>query len=306
MNQQYKRVYWKTGQEITPATFTEADNYNCDQQNRIRQLLVKNEYGLLPEENPATGSFQVDYLLDGYRLIISRLACHAVTANGSVIGWDSGRMRPEEPIPLPSDGLQGDCYYVTIQVHPFRLEPIHPAGDEEIPLGDSVYSFHVRQRDQLTPAELPILQLRYVHNRFEIREDYIPPCIALGACSLLQQRYASAKELVSGILQDMGRKKETYSPWILSITLLHLELENLSYVDPVGHLTLVLKKIIKVFTLALPHELRGKDNSLLTAAYDPIDVNHSLTALLSYLDDIRLLLNKEEVKKVVEEILPDI
>ena len=50
MKTEYRKIFWKAGQEITPETFIQADHCICAQQNLIRKLLNRQWYGLEPEE----------------------------------------------------------------------------------------------------------------------------------------------------------------------------------------------------------------------------------------------------------------
>ena len=65
MKSEYHKIFWKTGQEITPETFIQADHYICAQQNLIRKFLNRQCYGLLPAGESGVPSFTVNANMQG-------------------------------------------------------------------------------------------------------------------------------------------------------------------------------------------------------------------------------------------------
>jgi uncharacterized membrane protein YvbJ len=82
------KIFWKIGQEITPDTFIQADNYICSQQNLIRKLLAGKYYGLLPFEEAGAPSYTVKAKLNNTDLYIEQLACYGITEAGYFVQFE--------------------------------------------------------------------------------------------------------------------------------------------------------------------------------------------------------------------------
>ncbi|MDR0795085.1 MAG: hypothetical protein LBE79_03400, partial [Tannerella sp.] len=71
--QKINKIFWRIGQEITPETFIQADNYICSQHNLIRRLIANNNYGLLPQIEPDTPSLTVKINLNNRDIYVENL-----------------------------------------------------------------------------------------------------------------------------------------------------------------------------------------------------------------------------------------
>jgi len=301
MKREYHKIFWRPGQEITPETFIQADNYMIAQQNLIRKLLNRQYYGLLPADEVTTPIFSVKASFRRSDVYIDQLTCFGLTRDGCLItlGGDDQLNTLSRRVSIAACS-PGNIYYVVMRVRSFEQSLMEPVENEETPYSLPVYEFDVKELKRIEGDELPILKIDFSQQNPEIETNYIPPCMSISSCQALTEQYAQLKQAVADILTSMTKKQEQYRKVLAPVTFLLFDLEQLSPNEPPYYLIQLLKKTIKTIGFFVK-EIQIDHAPVLTEAYIHEDIVGMLQALAKCFHDIQLFIGQHMVVVEVEE-----
>ena len=292
MKQGTKKIFWRVGQEITPETFIQADNYINYQHNLIRSLIHHQCYGLLPAGNDAaTPSLTVKAHPEGATVYIENIRCLGITKEGYLIDYDDNNKQQNS---VSIAGLPPDFYYVVIRIKPFEQQLIEPVENEETPFSQPACRFDVKKLAQITSDELSILKVNCKKEYPEIEKNYIPPCMSILSCKILLDYYKNCIPVVQDIKSFLYAKKQQYHSAIYPVSMLLYELENLPLSESPYALVQLLKRLLKSFTL-LVCDTPLKIEKTLATPYNHDDVEEILQSLMLCLQEIREFVASEKV-----------
>jgi hypothetical protein len=291
MKQKVNKLFWRSGQEITPDTFIHADNYICSQHNLIRKLIAGKYYGLIPNEVDDALSFTVKATLNNNVLYMEQLVCCGTTEAGYMVqfGHDVLSSLSKKQLSIPNSNA--NAFYVVLRVNPFEQVLIEPVDNDEAPEAHSAYELAIREINQIATDELAILKIDNTHSPV-IDPNYIPPCMSINSCSKLLEVFASAKTLFFEIRSIIERKQYQFGKLMYPLTLLHHELNEFSQEDPPIVLVRLIKKIMITCQFFIPDVQKiVRPDSL--GEYCHNDVAIIFKSLLSCLHEIKLMVGKE-------------
>ena len=305
MEQNYKKICWRIGQEITPDTFIQADKYICSQQNLIRRLIAGKYFGLLPQTEVENPSLTIEAGLKNRDVYIKQLACNGTTASGylALFEHDLLDVLPKQPLTLPDENAT--AFYVVLRVDPYEQVLIEPIENNEAPEARSSYGLLVRKLSQIEANELAILKVDNSQRTPVIDNDYIPPCMSVNASSVLLEMFATVEKLLTEIRSIIDNKKEQFGKLMYPLTLLHHELNEFSQSEPPIALIRLIKKFMMTYHFFVP-DTRMIVLSDSIEAYNHNDVAIIFKSLLSSLQEVKLMIDKVEMVVIEEDFTPRI
>ena len=301
MKYRYNKIFWRAGQEITPETFIQADNYICAQQNLIRKLINLQYYGLLPIDDTNAPSFTVNATLNGAELSIEQLCCNGVTKEGYLIDFNTNQLPSAKKNRLIVPGNASRFSYVVLRIHPFEHTLVEPVVNEETPFALPVYELDIKELTNIEGNELPVLKIDSSQGHPAIDRNYIPPCMSIRSHQQLLDHYWHLKQSLNGILTALNGKKEQYAQLIYPVSFLLFDLEQLSLNAPPFHLIQLLKKTVKTIGF-FTKNAQWTQAQVINAPYTHDDITPTLQALAKCFQEIHHFIGKG----VKEEFMPRI
>ena len=303
MYQMVNKIFWRVGQEITPDTFVQADNYICSQHNLIRRLISGKYYGLLPQTDADAPSLSVKANLNNRDLHIEQLACNGTTEAGYLALFEHSWLSslPKRRLSIPDSNA--NAFYIVLRINPYEQVLIEPVDNEEAPKAHSVYELDIRKLDEIAANELVILKIDNSNHSQAIDINYIPPCMSVNSCSVLLEVFNLVKQLLTEIRTIIESKKDQFGKLMYPLTLLHHELNEFSLTDsPIAFVRLI-KKIIITYQFFIPdiQKIMLPDSF---SKYCHNDAAVTFKSLLSYLNEVKLMVGK--VEEVEEDFMPQI
>ena len=287
------KIFWRTGQEITPETFIQADNYSCSQHNLIRRLIAQNSYGLLPQTETDPSPFTVKTTLNNKDISIEQLVCSGTTGAGYLVETENAMLAslPQKHLSIPDSNAK--ALYIVLRINPFEQVLIEPVMDEEAPAAHADYELYIRELDRIGEDELAIVKIDNSHNAPQIDPNYIPPCMSVNACSKLWETFNLFKQLLTEILSHIEHKEGPFGKTIYPLTMLHCELDEFPVSSPPIALLRLIKRIILTYQFFLP-DVRAITSPDWLRAYNHNDMSITFKSLLSYLQNVSRIVGQGE------------
>ena len=303
MDQMVNKIFWRTGQEITPDTFIQADNYICSQHNLIRRLIAGKYYGLLPQTVADAPSLSVKANLNNGNLYIEQLDCHGTTEAGYLALFKQNLLASLPKQQLSIHDSNTPAFYVVLRINPYEQVLIEPIDNAEAPEAHSAYELDIRTLNEIAANELAILKINNSNHSLAIDIDYIPPCIAVNSCAGLREIFDSVKQLFTEIRLIIGAKKDQFGKLMYPLTLLHHELDEFLLSDSPIALVKLIKKFMITYQFFIPdiRKIRLPDSF---SEYCHNDVAVTFKSLLSYLNEVKLIVGNVELEE--EDFTPKI
>jgi len=285
MEQKVHKIFWRIGQEITPETFIQADNYICSQHNLIRRLIASNNYGLLPQTEVDAPSLSIQTNVNNKDVYIEKLVCSGTTSTGYLIEMENHMVTslPKKHLTIPDS--EAKSLYIVLRVNPFEQVLINPVTNEDAPAAHYAYELNIRELDQIGEDELAIIKINNSNNTPVIDHDYIPPCMSVNSCSKLLEIYKLIKQLLTEILSHVEHKGYLVGTAIYPLRMLHDEFDEFSLLSPPVALIRLVKKIIRTCQFFIP-DLRTIASPDFLREYNHNDASITFKSLLSCLQDI--------------------
>ena len=293
MERKKNKIFWRIGQEITPETFKQADNYICSQHNLIRRLIASNQYGLLPQSETNSSPFTVKTTLNNREISIEQLVCSGTTAAGYLVEMESAMLAslPRKYLSIPDSAAK--ALYIVLQINPFEQTLIEPVSNEEAPTAHAAYKLQIRELDRIDEDELAILKIDSSNYAPQIDPNYIPPCMSVNACSKLLDTFSRLKQLLTEIMSHIRHKGLLVGTTIYPLTMLYDELEDFPLSGQPIALIRLIKKCIRTYQCFIP-DIRRIDTPDLLSAYNHNDVSITFQSLLSYLQNVSKIVGQGE------------
>ena len=307
MKDDYKRIHWRAGQEITPDSFTQADNYATAQLNVIRRLINLQFYGLLPAGDGDAPSLTVDASINGTEITINQMCCIGITKNGYLVDFKKNQICAIETNRLMIPKNAARFCYVVLRVKPFELFLVEPVENEETPFALPVYELDIKELQQIAGNELPILKIDCSQHQPAIDRSYVPPCMSLQSFDRLWEYYLELKQLmtdIASIVKDKKARDANYQKLNDPTALLLFDLEQFSPNNPPYYLIQLLKKIIKTIEVYV-NQSQWNLKEVLNTPYDHNDITIIIQSITKCFKDIKLYMGKVEAPKA-EDFTPRI
>ena len=301
MEQSHYKIFWRIGQEITPETFIQADNYICSQQNLIRRLIANQYYGLLPQPDAGNTSLLMEARISSNDILIDELKCLGITNAGYLIDFDNSLLGEtyKDHLTIPDYGSGN--YYVVLRVKPFEPSLIEPVENEEAPLARPEYEINVKELGRISDDELPVMKIK-AGSYPEIDDDYIPPCMSITSSDKLMDGFRNIKDIITEINTQINLKKDQYKASIYHLHILTLELKIFPLTEPPVSLFRLIKKFVKTYIFFIP-EIRVLTEPDFLSEYNHNDISIILKLLLQYLHEIHQIVSKIEIKEEIKVVV---
>ena len=276
------------GQEITPETFIQSDNYMCSQHNLIRRLIADNSYGLVPcgDKAEVEGTlFAIKPNIDNKDLYVERLVCIATTAAGYLIDIDSQLWNTiyQKHLSIPDSAAKN--LYLVLRVNPFEQVLIEPVMNEEAPMAHPAFSLQVRELDRIGDDEMAILKIDNTGYTAKIDPDYIPPSMSMNACPKLLETYGLIKQLLSEVQFHTKNKGELSGATRYQLSMLYDDLQDFAMSNKPIDLIRLVRKIIRTYQFFVSN-IRSIDFPDLLRSYNHNDMSITFKLLLSFLQNV--------------------
>ena len=305
MKRAYRKIFWRIGQEITPETFKQADNYISAQHNLIRRLINRQYYGLFPVKDAKMPSINVNATLKGAEIMMEQLNCMGITRGGCLIDFQDSQLRNIRQKRLSITSQSAAVCYVVLRVYPFDHLLIEPVDNEETPFAIPVYDFEIRDLAHIEGNELPVLKINNNRQHPYIDWNYIPPSMSICSHGRLMEYYRNFNQIIAEILTLITQKKAHLVQLIYPVSSLIFDMEHFSLNEPPFYFIQLLKKIVKTIGLFIP-EIQKSHEAVLKAPYYHDDIAGLLQGLIKCFQDIKMIIGKEEIEVEVEDLTPRI
>lgn len=292
MKQKVNKICWRIGQEITPDTFIQADNYICSQHNLIRRLIADKCYGLLPD---GEADFAVKANLNNKDFYFEQLVCCGTTEAGYLVlfanEWQSSLPKRQ----LSITHSNANAFYVVLRINPYEQVLIEPVENDEAPMAHAAYELDIRELDKIAANELALIKIDNTHSSPLIANNYMPPCMSVNACAKLLETYELLKQLLTEIHSHIKRKDDIFGKISYPLAMLYDELYEFPLSSPPIALLRLIKKIILTCQLFIA-DIRAVDLPDLIRTYNHNDMSLTFNSLLNYLQTVNRIVgqSKEE------------
>lgn len=294
----HNRINWVRGLEITSELFIETDNYNDYQQSVVRKLCSLRSFGIIPGDN----SYYVDYLMENGILTIKNLNCFALTQGAHLIDTANNLLVLPHEIRLNEN--PSGMYYVLLSIKSQKY--ISGNKNEHI---QKLYALELCDTDTIVPENaFPVMKINCPENsdHWEVDTDYIVPSMVLGASEKLYQRLNSIKNRLNQLILKIEDRT-----LLNQILIYELELSAYTFSETPSELILLLKKILKTFSLFMEKSLQYCER-FVYEPYNHFEVSELLDMCTMGLNEIDIHLEKkpepipepepEEPKEFLDEI----
>jgi len=225
----YNRIDWKKGLDITPDIFIRSDDYHVAQRNFLGRFFAYKIYGILPNSR-----FHIETRINNRKISVDYIECKAITNDGCLINLQNN-------IPYASETEieeNGEEFYLFLIVNPYTL-PAEPHGFS----ASHKYGFVCKNIEEPIEKGVPVAKFIKDFQSWVIDDNYIPPSMALNAVEKLLNRYTEIKNIITEIIRKLP---EEY-PFYFQITMLDLELNHYALYEPPEGFVLLMKKFVLIF-----------------------------------------------------------
>ena len=298
MKRIYNKIFWRSGLEVTPETFIQADRHYYYQQNLIRKAMNFPYYGLLLIDEEDKQEFSINADVDTQSVRIEQLCCRGTTKEGFFVDFDESALRIATKRNLSVSNLSSGKYYLVIRINPYEQVLIEPVENEETPLSHPAYEFDIKDLSQIKGNELPLLKMVSDGHTLQIDPHYIPPCMSVRSHKKLMEYYLSYKKMANEVVGLFNQKKTRFSNFVFPVSLLVYDIDQFSLSEPPYALVQQVRKLLKAFGFFVT-ELTSKIEQVLHIPYNHHDVDGLFGALSTCLQEVLFVVGKEE--EVIEE-----
>ena len=293
MMQKNNKIFWRTGQEITPDTFKQADNYINSRFNLIHRLIADGNYGLLPVTDTDPTSFAIKTNLNNREITIEQLVCYGTTGAGYFVEMENNFLAslPRKYLSIPESGAK--ALYIVLRINPFEQVLVEPVTNGEAPEAHALYELDIRELDRIDEDELAILKIDNRSHTPFIDPDYVPPCMSVNACPKLLDTFNRIKQLLIEIMSHIRQKDYIGGTTIYPLAMLYDELEDFPLTGQPIVLLRLIKKIIRTFRFFIT-DIRSLDTPDLLRTYNHNDMSITYQSLLSYLQGVSKIVGQEK------------
>ena len=257
----FRKIKWRRGMEITPATFEAVDRYNETLAATSRRMSVRACHGLLPHSDI---NFPITVIEDSIAVQVYSL--EAVSRSGILfqIAGDSISLRQPH-------ACGRECYVV-----------VHSDGDVEQEINDVPYSkprfeYDYSQLDDIGPDSIPIAKLFLNNNSWNVQELYIPPCMSVGAHPELFKIVQKCDALLNSIILKYSNKSDVAT--LLSLRLLSVELHSYDGSESPKDFFVLLNKIVVALSSLSPSSANPSEQK----PFNNDDILLAISPLVDYL-----------------------
>lgn len=261
-----RKIMWKRGMEITPATFEAADNFWESSDIGLRRLIALRSYGIVPDV-PAN----VNLVLSEETVTVYIHSLEGITRSGRLFQIEEDK----NTIYQPKD--KGMECYLTLHIDDVLEQKVNG-----LTYCMPHYAYHFCTLAEIDADCLPFAKLVRTSEAWKIQEMYIPPCVTVGSDSRLAGIVSESRENIEAL--DQSLKKHISGSDAAILRLLCMESENFRMTEPPYEYYLLLNKIatllstISISVHGLPHypeNIRFEENDMLK----------SINPLIQYIRD---------------------
>jgi predicted component of type VI protein secretion system len=272
MNKQ-QRINWKQGMEITPEIFIESDNYHIAERQLLGTLLASRLYGIFPDSK-----FTMHYEIHNQEIVIQISNCIALLSNGDVINIQRN-ISFNKALPIDETA---EYYAILSQKH---------IDENELHIVPQ-YDISFKKTNEPIDNGIPVLKLF----RNDVDANYIPPSIALNSVDLLMNKYIEIKNIIHKTFNYYPENDLNY----LLLTLLQLELNNLSSKESPETLVQLMKKFCLVFQTHLKIGPLQSVKKFTDILYNHHEIGKTLDTGYAGLMEILQILETEPIPEIEE------
>ena len=281
----YNKINWKKGLDITPEIFIASDNYHIKERSILGSFCASRLYGLLSK-----GKFNINFYInsDENILHIDCLDCSAITHDGYIINIGGGIAVNKEV--CLNDAVDAE-YYVVLTVDPYS-DNVENTQKQE-------YNIVLKNSFDVIEKGIPILKLQ--KNSFQdwtLDEIFIPPSLAINSVDKLTNQYHEIKNKINDIIVKVTENNVNYNQAMLLL----LELDNYNLEESPQELTLLLKKLSWILKQYLRVEKKISElpysEKFIKELYNHNEIGNLLNyALLSFIEIEDNINKKTEIEE---------
>jgi len=283
----FKKIKWRRGMEITPITFEAQDQYHDSMVEATRKLVVAHGYGLVPGAELNVTTTIVDGIMS-----LQVLSLEAVSKSGMLMQIAGDSMSRKQP------HAKGRVCFIVV----------HPDGEVEQEVNQVLYSkpryaYDYCTEDEMDDDSFPIAKLVQESDVWKVQEQYIPPCMTIGAHSELHHMQSFAHQLVQEIDEIIKDRYKTVDSSLLSM--LMIDWNGLDSMDTPKQFYLLLRKTVWFLsTMSISEVTMPKIPEIPT--FKDIDILESVDVLVRGLSDFKHALSVKEPEKPKQEVKEEI
>jgi hypothetical protein len=255
----YSKIDWKKGLDITPEIFIRSDNYHIAERNLLGRFLAFRTYGILPNSR-----FHIEKNIENNSISVRNLECTAITNEGYLINVKSDTHYPR----ITNISETDSELYLVLTIDPYAL-----LVDERGVATTQMYGFVFKKMDEPIEKGIPILKIFKESQGWRIDDNYIPPAVALNAVNDLKQKYIEINNLLSIILEKFPEEE-------MQLMMLHLEMNNYSMQASPQEFVLLLKKYCLIFQRYLKTAKNMEESSVykkfMEESYNHLEIGNVL------------------------------
>lgn len=276
--------------EITPAVFQAVDDYNETIAECNRRIALSQSYGLL------TGSdinYQTTISDDTVHIQVQLF--EAVSKSGQLI-----RIANEE-INVTIPRAKGrECYLI---VH---LDDYEDREINGIPFSMARFAFSFSSLDEIDHSCVAISKMLLENGRWQVQNQYIPPCFIVGAHPNFVRLIDDCRILVESVREKLSSKIEQSSSALLSM--LCIDFLNLDASDHPKQFHRLLYLIVHAISILLPVSDKYPSPPTFTS-FNNDDVLRCVMPFVDYLhaiDNALAIIEPDPVKPTKPRIEPHV
>ena len=271
-----KRIKWKRGMEVTPATFEETDRYREEADQELRRLHAIRGCGLLPQRAKS-----INLVLAGGVLTVKVARLEGLTKQGHLLQIADDTIELQEP-----RDKGHECYLA-----------VRPDGETEFEVNNTFYrspryAYNFCSSSELDGNCMPIAKLVKDNDAWRIQDLYIPPCMAVGADPELADIVTMQRGRLASILGTAQGRMAPHE--VMMLRLLVMELDGYSMNETPLEFYRLLKRAVLVLSSTT---VAGVDSLSVpqSGSFDEYDVLKSIQPLVKYISDFHQLVQQQSV-----------
>ena len=222
----YNKIDWKKGLDITPEIFIRSDNYHIAERNLLGRFLAFRTYGILPNSR-----FHIEKSIENNSISVRNLECTAITNDGYLINIKNDTHYQR----VTAINETGDELYLVLTIDPYAL-----LVEERGLATTQMYGFVLKRVDEPVGKGIPILKILKESQGWRIDENYIPPAVALSAVDSLARKFMEFRNLLGIIVEKFPEDS-------LQLMMLSLEMNNHAMQATPQEFVQLLKKYCLIF-----------------------------------------------------------
>ena len=273
-----KRIKWKRGMEVTPATFEEIDRYKEETDQELRRLHAIRGCGIIPKRTK-----NVNLVLAGGILTVQVGNLEGITSQGQLLQIAGDTIRLNEP-----RDKGHECYLA-----------VRADGEKEFEVNNTFYrsprfTYDFCSLSELDDYCLPFAKLIKDNDSWRIQDLYIPPCMTVGADPELTNMVSLQRGKLASIIGTIQNRVAPYE--LLVLRMLLMEIDGYRMSETPNDFFNLLKRIVLALSLST---IAGTENISMPVmgSFEEYDILKSIQPLFDYIADFHKAVQQPTIQQ---------